>query len=377
MADIRIKDLATTATTTASGDFMAVDGTTNGTRKLSATAPAFLTSVTTPSLTSPAASPLTLGTGTSGAAVTVLSANNFVGIGTTSPSTLLHLKSTGSLEQIMERAAGTNYAVLSYNTTSGASWGIGVRTSSATPADSFSIYSSTLAANAVTVLNNGGVTIAGTTAGSSGAGALVVAGGLSAAGASYFGGQVTGARPFMSTGAIQANMTSAGGIGFVSGSNATNLYSFGPNSSTSGGFIFQSVSSDASVNFNALTLAAGTGAATFAGAVTINQSGAGLRLIAATAADTYLGVLENTGAAFRAAMGWTQATNVGFLGNGSGSFMTWSGTAVNAGVTFAGTVTIGGNVGFYNASPVAKPTGVAVTAAAIHAALVTLNLIAA
>ena len=46
MADIRIKDLATTATTTASDDFMAVDGVTNGTRKLSANAPSFLGNIT-------------------------------------------------------------------------------------------------------------------------------------------------------------------------------------------------------------------------------------------------------------------------------------------------------------------------------------------
>ena len=36
---------------------------------------------------------------------------------------------------------------------------------------------------------------------------------------------------------------------------------------------------------------------------------------------------------------------------------------------------IGGNVGFYNTAPVAQPTAVAVTAAGIHAALVTLGLI--
>jgi len=74
MADIRIKDLGTTASVTASDDFMAVDGTTNGTRKLSAAAPAFLTSVTTPSLTSPASTNLTLGTGSFGTALTVASA---------------------------------------------------------------------------------------------------------------------------------------------------------------------------------------------------------------------------------------------------------------------------------------------------------------
>ena len=73
MADIRIKDLATTATTTASDDFMAVDGAINGTRKLSAATPAFLTSVTTPSLPSPASTNLTLGLGTGGTALTLAS----------------------------------------------------------------------------------------------------------------------------------------------------------------------------------------------------------------------------------------------------------------------------------------------------------------
>ena len=83
MADIRIKDLATTATTTASDDFMAVDGAINGTRKLSAATPAFLTSVTTPSLTSPASTNLTLGTGSFGTALTVASATGDVSIAST------------------------------------------------------------------------------------------------------------------------------------------------------------------------------------------------------------------------------------------------------------------------------------------------------
>ena len=86
MADIRIKDLATTATTTASDDFMAVDGATNGTRKMNAAAPAFLTSVTTPSLTSPAATNLTLGLGTGGTALTLTNstlAAAFAGVITT------------------------------------------------------------------------------------------------------------------------------------------------------------------------------------------------------------------------------------------------------------------------------------------------------
>ena len=41
MADIRINALANTASSTASDDYLAVDGTTNGTRKLSAYSPTF------------------------------------------------------------------------------------------------------------------------------------------------------------------------------------------------------------------------------------------------------------------------------------------------------------------------------------------------
>lgn len=41
MADIRINSLSTTASSTASDDFIAVDGTTNGTRKLNAYSPSF------------------------------------------------------------------------------------------------------------------------------------------------------------------------------------------------------------------------------------------------------------------------------------------------------------------------------------------------
>ena len=69
MADIRIKDLATTASTTASDDFMAVDGTTNGTRKLSAATPSFATSVTVPGVSGPTATDLTLTGGSTGASL--------------------------------------------------------------------------------------------------------------------------------------------------------------------------------------------------------------------------------------------------------------------------------------------------------------------
>ena len=115
MADIRIKDLATTATTTASDDFMAVDGTTNGTRKLSAATPAFLTSVTTPSLTSPAATNLTLGTTSYGTALTVASATGAV----TATTTLADQGGTISAQRnglaprqglVFDGTAGTTFA---------------------------------------------------------------------------------------------------------------------------------------------------------------------------------------------------------------------------------------------------------------------------
>ena len=73
MADIRIKDLGTTASVTASDDFMAVDGTTNGTRKLSAATPSFATSVTVPGVSAPSATNLTLAGGTAGTSSVVVS----------------------------------------------------------------------------------------------------------------------------------------------------------------------------------------------------------------------------------------------------------------------------------------------------------------
>jgi hypothetical protein len=105
-------------------------------------------------------------------------------------------------------------------------------------------------------------------------GSLINAGGFGNAGAAFFGQQVTAARPFMSTGAITANMTSAGGIGFAGG--GANIYSFGANSSTTGGFSVQLVSSDASVNITPFTLAAGTGAATFTNSVRSTSATGGI-----------------------------------------------------------------------------------------------------
>ena len=256
MADIRIKDLGTTASVTASDDFMAVDGTTNGTRKLSAAAPAFLTSVTTPSLTSPAATNLTLGLGTGGTALTL-----------------------------------TN---------------------------------STLAATFA-----GAVTISSSTSATSSAGAIVATGGVSAK--NLF---ITAAiAPYDNTNPSIAFSSAGGALGFYSQSNT--LY-FASTAQRILGFTNTGLSF--SINGDATTPNIATDAAGASGF-------------------------------FAPANG-----SIAYSGGGTERFRI---AATTGAATFAGAVTVGGNVGFYNNAPVAKPTGVAVTAAAIHAALVTLNLIAA
>ena len=136
----------------------------------------------------------------------------------------------------------------------------------------------------------------------------------------------------------------------------------------SGGLKINS-STAGSSNAGALVVTGGlaTGAASyFGGAVTTlgqftNTPEAGL--------DSYLGYGAN-----RDIYLTTKVAGIHYFRDSTGAVRaSFSSTAA----TFAGAVTVGGNVGFYNNAPVAKPTGVAVTAAAIHAALVTLNLISA
>ena len=98
MADIRIKDLPTTATQTASDDFIALDGTVNGTRKIDASAPSFKTSVTSPSIVAPAATALTLTGGSTGASLVL-------GQGTTAGSATLTPTGTGQV--VVSDTAGT------------------------------------------------------------------------------------------------------------------------------------------------------------------------------------------------------------------------------------------------------------------------------
>ena len=371
MADIRIKDLATTATTTASDDFMAVDGAINGTRKLSAATPAFLTSVTTPSLTSPAATNLTLagGAGNSSIILTPAGTGN-VGIGTTTPASFVELKAAaGILQQrftditagligfiggangILSGAAANTMGVRGEN---------GLFLSGAGNTNTHLVLNSSSqvligTTDATGLTGAGGLKIASTTAGSSGAGALVVQGGISAAGASYFGGAVT------VTGGLTASSWSLLGAGVWP------TTAMGQSGS-------RVVNSSATENQLFTILNMNTAAS---GAVGINY-GASIYLGARGTDNTAdMAIAEIFGARESATSGNLTSYLSFKTSNSIGARTEALRLASTGAATFAGAVTIGGNVGFYNASPVAKPTGVAVTAAAIHAALVTLNLIAA
>ena len=151
-------------------------------------------------------------------------------------------------------------------------------------------------------VNSAGVQIASTTAGSSGAGALVVAGGLATGAASYIGGGLTVNGPSNDYNFIRNNATNSTpqlrldnlateNSGVLSGMtfriNATAYADIAaqPNggvfSDTTAGFYIISRSATAAMKFvtgaynntPAFTLAAGsTGAATFAGAVTIGNT---------------------------------------------------------------------------------------------------------
>jgi hypothetical protein len=96
MADIRINALATTASSTASDDFVAIDGTTNGTRKLSAYSPTFGGNLTVS------------GTGTS----------SFAGL-----ITRLHAQGTDGYLSV--GTIGKSNQVLGYNDSGGTLYGVG------------------------------------------------------------------------------------------------------------------------------------------------------------------------------------------------------------------------------------------------------------
>lgn len=285
------------------------------------------------SLTSPASTNLTLAAGgTNQSVVLTPSGTGGVGIGTITPAQKLSVNGTtqwaqtdepgysGYLTNASTNAAynpaitrnligstGSTYTIAhgDMDAYAGIQFGISGTTTNAGNISFFAASGSFATNESVTpvarmfIANTGDVTISSTTAASANAGALVIAGGISAGNsnvASYFGGAVTAAGTLRATNG--------------------NLYTYGESGNATDGLLF------------------------FNSAANNYIYGSGSQLAVYTA-----GVLRAT--------------------------------IASTGTTFAGAVTITGNVGFYGQAATAKPTGVAVTAAAIHAALVTLNLIAA
>jgi hypothetical protein len=357
MADIRIKDLPTTASLTASDDFIAIDGTTNGTRKLSAAAPAFLTSVTTPSLTSPAATDLTLAGGSSGASLVL-------GQGTTAADITFTPKGTGEFKwtgstfrQTAVSPNSTGYVIPGYatgtNPDAGSSRGVTVDLinlsatnengtaltfSNSNQLSSAYIFGQNLShagrtgniifgtANGAApnerariastgnlligttsetgLTGAGGLKIGSTTAGSSGAGALIVQGGISAGAASVFTDSliVSGTTPVVlrSTGttdvSVSAISTLADSSAFLYVQNDARQWTMRVNGADSDKFNIR----DSTAGADRLTIDT-TGAATFGGAVTVTGA---LKLGNAYVAGVVVGtgsitIQDSTGTTYR------------------------------------------------------------------------------
>ena len=148
MADIRIKDLTTTASSTASDDFIAVDGTTNGTRKLNAFSPTFGGNATV------------AGTLTAASNFSIASTGFYAGGGTPGAGRFLYSATAGSM---LCGQGGSTYDLSLASSTGTTILGVPTGTNNVLiPATTASTTTST--------------------------GALVVSGGVGVAGAIYAGG---------------------------------------------------------------------------------------------------------------------------------------------------------------------------------------------
>jgi len=250
--------------------------TTNGTNT------AWTTNGTLTSLTSPASSALTLGTTDSGAAITVLSASNNVGVGNVTPVQKLDVAGvTGgpsasgtSADGALRLLAGSYNMVLDM----GVNHAVSTWIQSRDKTNYVTNYDLALQPNGGNIgigttnltglTGSGGLKIASSTAGSANAGALVLQGGISAgntgSAASYFGGAVTAA----------GDITSAGLFRVTDGQAIRNTQTGG-----SGAFYLDSASvafRNPNTGYSTLmSIGAGglavTPAATFSGAVTAQR----------------------------------------------------------------------------------------------------------
>ena len=286
------------------------------------------------SLTSPALTALTLGTGTSGAAITVLSASNNVGVGNVTPVQKLDVagvtggpsasgtSADGAIRLLaasfnMVLDMGVNHAVSSWIQSRD-------RTNYATNYDlalqpnGGNVGIGTTSLTGLT--GSGGLKINSSTAGSSGAGALVIAGGLSAGGASYFGGDATIYGLTVGRGAGAVSTNTAVGASAISGSNTG-----GNNTAIGYDALKVNTSGVQNVAIGRAALAANTTGAgnnsLGVGALSANQGGSNNIAIGGDALVTNTASSNNTAVGNQAGYFTTGASNT-FLGSSAGYAVT-------------------------------------------------------
>ena len=223
MADIRIKDLTTTASSTASDDFIAVDGTTNGTRKLNAFSPTFGGNATvTGTLTANSAI-----TGPTLAPGVNTAAHYFTAYGATTswPLRLSTIYDSNYVDQYLTLNGTLTGSRATPTFTGAAVGGSFIRSNGENSVLSVGTFVSGAGAaiNTVAVFNPTNVTIPQTTASTStSSGALVVgngtSGGLGVGGAIYAGGAINSDSNVIAARATigRGDVGSPGAIGLVS-----------------------------------------------------------------------------------------------------------------------------------------------------------------
>lgn len=342
MADKRINALTTTASSTASDDFFAVDGTTNGTRKLNAYSPSFGGNATvTGTLTVNGA---TGSLGSSASAATSLKLT--VGVGTNaSPKyrTIDFRNYDDSKSQAYIRAANRE-------------------TDSNASTIEVAARSSGDVLTSIATFSDSQLSIAATTASTStSTGALVVGGGVGVAGAAYVGGNAT---VFGSAGVTINNIGGSGTDSTLTLAQSGVSNAFIKNTATTGDIaigdgggtylritknagvvsIFNTTAST-STSTGALVVSGGVGVAgaiNAGGAITSNNgSGSGLLGMRSSSGNASYVFWSETGVADRGILGFNNGSSTLSYRSGASSFAT--GTEVFA-ITSGGNVTAGGSV---------------------------------
>jgi hypothetical protein len=311
MADIRINALATTAASTASDDFVAVDGSANGTRKLNAYSPTFggnLTvsgtggiSIGSATFTGGRALTATTGSGNnvslrllqtsvadwevqnvattgalafsqSGSALMSLSATGNVGIGETNPTSRLVVRDdTGTTLKMIKLQTGFsnpsgNKSIVwsdatndlgrisvSYDAANGSRMAFG------------SLYSGGYQSSDLMTLASTGNLLVGTTI--DGGQKLQVSGTAYVSGNLSSGARITAGNGFTATSTVPTVVAASSNLDYNSVGSKGRLFVWGPDSGTVGAFELNLANSTNSSLITALSFAS-SGDATFAGSVT-------------------------------------------------------------------------------------------------------------